>query len=113
MKENARRPRIRIWMLMIVVIVTASSSAAFRLTEQSRRFVDRAEYHREVLSGSSPALGAARMEIAVEYHSLDGQRAAWHRAMLQKYDRAARYPWLSVAADAPKPPHSKAKFPGL
>jgi hypothetical protein len=30
-------------------------------------------------------------------------RAAWHKALHEKYERAARSPWLVVAPDPPRP----------
>jgi hypothetical protein len=31
------------------------------------------------------------------------RRIAYHEAMIQKYQRAARHPWLPVAPDTPEP----------
>ena len=35
--------------------------------------------------------------------SADAQRAAYHAAIASKYERTARYPWLSIEPDDPAP----------
>jgi hypothetical protein len=36
--------------------------------------------------------------------SLNAARSAYHAALRDKYERAARYPWLPLAPDPPPPP---------
>jgi hypothetical protein len=47
--------------------------------------------------GASPDLVDSRGEV------LSVERDLWHAAMWAKYRRAARYPWLSVEPDPPRP----------
>jgi hypothetical protein len=38
-----------------------------------------------------------------KFAELSAARAAYHTALVQKYERAARYPWLPVEPDPPEP----------
>ena len=53
---------------------------------------------------------AGRLEIETVTSAISQGEAArrmeivhWHDAMSAKYERAARYPWLTVAPDPPEP----------
>jgi hypothetical protein len=93
-----RRPRVRIWMLMVgVTVVTIPIGLLAR---------------RDRLSRISAAHSALVMKDAepVEYRGVKRGRpfwptplGEWHLRMEQKYEHAARYPWLPVEPDPPQP----------
>ena len=85
-------PRFTVRRLMVAVAIVALLSGMERLRQRSVAFSSMANYH--VIKNSCWA-----GKYAKDYE----KGAAYHSLMWQKYDRAARYPWLSVEPDPPKP----------
>jgi hypothetical protein len=50
----------------------------------------------------APAIGLVARQIEREVERSQ-EEAAYYATMKQKYDRAARFPWLPVAPDPPRP----------
>jgi hypothetical protein len=108
-------PRITVRRLMIVVAIvgiTFGLAAEFlRLRKLSLLYRERAAAHgrtaRLAEIGCRSAERLLRADINVEYYrkKLSDWRLLvnWHERMIAKYERAACYPWHSVAPDLPKP----------
>jgi hypothetical protein len=84
-------PRVRFTVrrMMVAVAAVAACSAIVHLVALSRR------YERE-----SMVHWLLRMVFEVEGNN---RCVAYHERMGEKYDRAARYPFLPVAPDPPEP----------
>jgi hypothetical protein len=107
-----RRPRVRIWMMMVgVVVVALTTKIATWGTPSVRRqrFVDIASAH-------SRNAGWPYASTIIDEHGLAGlrdnarkadrlspERRAWHGAMAVKYRRAAEESWKPVMPDPPEP----------
>jgi MFS family permease len=81
--------------LLILVVLPAAEA----LRQRRNDFRERALIHESNerhFSGASWAVFDPNLPP-------DAKRAAYHRRMRLKYERAARYPWLPVAADSPPP----------
>jgi hypothetical protein len=88
-----RRPRVRIWMVMIVVAVVGIVSAGVCETRRRReRFWRISLYHR--------AIAYREGEICPEPNT---PLHRWHVRMASKYYDAFRCPWLPVEPDPPAP----------
>jgi hypothetical protein len=98
--------RFTIRRLMVGVAMAALLLGAIVGVENRRqRFLAIANIHRANLIaweevGSSEA-SRERFDISGRKVSLEADR--WHLQMAEKYDRAARYPWLPVRPDPPEP----------
>jgi hypothetical protein len=117
------RLRVRIWMVMVgvavVAVVMGASIATMRLNESSfskgvradayRMFA--AEFRRAVTEGREVSFGCCfSCEVdPVNTPPSPARIAEMRRSaerfefLARKFDRAARYPWLTVAPDPPKP----------
>lgn len=119
--------RIRIWMLMALAAVSAVAMGGWRSTREFRRlkllseeYAQRASRHAEyetVLKGiqTTQEAGPRRDDVSHDpamtregyYSPLTLSRIrdllAYHTSLRQKYERAARYPWLPVEPDPPEP----------
>jgi hypothetical protein len=102
------RPRVRFtirWLMVAVTIVGSVSATFVGLGKRADRFRALAKYHGEqVLDLETVADGRFR----VVGHTRDGEPVVQttvcrHAELAQKYERAARYPWLPVAPDPPAP----------
>lgn len=90
-------PRVRSTvrrMMVAVAFVGLAFGAYLACRVRAERFQDSARWHRVrhvalVIGGGDESPSLARLE--------------WHKAMAEKYDRAARYPWFPVAPDPPEP----------
>jgi hypothetical protein len=92
-----RLPRVRFTVrrLMASVAIVAFILWAERLLRLPREYRDRAGYYSQCEFDASGRLapGNPRDRAVVDhYHSLH-----------EKYERAARYPWLPIAPDPPEP----------
>ena len=101
--------RLTIRQMMILVVAVAVSMAAGdhglrvydRLHRRSEIYHQRARWHaiganpEWYVSSSSPRWR--------EYFHAHSERVAWNRRMVQKYERAAAFPWLAVEPDTPAP----------
>jgi hypothetical protein len=83
------RMTTRRWMVAVAVV-----AIFFGLAERSRRFSEIADLH----DGQSEA----SVTTPEERNRLTRWNA-YNRAMCRKYRRAARYPWLPVEPDPPRP----------
>jgi hypothetical protein len=82
-------PRFRFklkWMMVAVAIVAMLMAPVFILWRRSSALAQQGQYH-------------ARR--ASEYASV--YMSDYHRGLAEKYERAARYPWLPIAPDPPEP----------
>lgn len=89
-----RLPRVRFTMrlMMIVVAILANVLGLLGwLDRRARQFRDRRDFHR------------ARWSAIDEGFEVEAAPAAYHRAMAEKYRRAAECPWLPVEPDPPEP----------
>ncbi|MBV9510926.1 MAG: hypothetical protein JO303_11665 [Caulobacteraceae bacterium] len=109
-----RLPRYRVRTLMIAVAIAGAVGGAWTaLGRRRERFERLGWYHRgQVVSILFGAPGAdGRYVYEPTDHGQSGELITarqkrldrWHEAMAQKYWQAARYPWLPVARDPPRP----------
>ncbi len=104
----------------ITVLVIGGYIGARTLSQRAHRFRQLAEFHarraamfqesigsKERAAQGHEAYGGERMlQIARAYRAeakLCVRLAAYHAALIPKYQRATTHPWLSVAADPPEP----------
>jgi hypothetical protein len=98
------RRRISIRMLMALVAIAALIMAGGVLVKRSSEFRALAEEQADSEMASLEYAGDARGERGDPQRVARGeQMAAYHRELRIKYERAARYPWLSVEPDPPEP----------
>ena len=92
-------------MMVAIAVVGSASAAVVGLSKRAVRFRALAQYHAElVVDPETVADGRFR----VVGHSRDGEpivqtTVCRHAELAQKYERAARYPWLPVTPDPPEP----------
>ena len=90
-----RRPRAKLWMVMVAVAVVAiafpTTSWLVEVNRKAEFYRVMGRYYRTVVTapGATP-----------EYRQ---RFASWRSTMILKYERAARYPWLPVEPDTPPP----------
>lgn len=120
-----RVPRFRIRTMMVAVAVLGTALGV--LAERRARFLRRAAYHRTQFNpvsftvaafpgtgGPIPAASESGLTELVAWDSqgneltADQERAhsalnAWNSTLVNKYEHAARYPWLPVEPDPPPP----------
>lgn len=126
------RIRMRLWMLIVLVAVVAIGIGAYALRWRKWRFQIEAELHRlheqrfrtsleyarsdierdeEILSDRPTINWGEEVKAEVRKH-LKSTRAwsqslpraiEYHAHLRQKYERAARRPWMSIALDPPEP----------
>ena len=96
------RPRFRLRSLLITVAIAAVLLAAGVWGQRSGAYQRRAAYHRAQLQ-IWPELPYFHAEQYSEDLKAMLRRRGWHEAMADKYERAARSPWLSVEPDPPEP----------
>ncbi len=94
-----RRPRMttRRWMIAVAIV-----AVVIGIYERRRRFLRLAAIHAEAIAG----VDAGHVDIprpGEPFIWVASPRHRWHEALLAKYARAARYPWLPVEADTPEP----------
>lgn len=91
------RPRLTIRRLMILVAVVGLLVAIWTEGERRRqRFRDRVrDYAHSAIY--------LRLHAILDNRPPDPVRSAWFKAMQEKYEFAARYPWLPVSPDPPEP----------
>lgn len=104
-------PRLRISLrcLMVAVLVAGIAFWAIRLTRLSSRYREQAAHHSNELMYvwniccfDDLKTEASRRRHA-EHLAFSRRREADHVALKAKYDRASRYPWLSLVPDPPMP----------
>ena len=92
------RPRPTIRRLMVAVAVVAVVLALFEWMGRRGRHFGRLAYENRTQAELN------EVSWAVGNRNLPYRTLAAHRRKLQeKYERAARYPWLTVAPDPPEP----------
>ena len=83
-------------MMSAVAVVAALIGAGIGLSRRRERFLARAALH-----------GVEIGPAATVHYSFNDDRAmrwrTWHARLVEKYERAARHPWLPVAPDPPEP----------
>lgn len=98
------RLRLTIRRMMFLVAIVGMGLATALMIQRSRQFARIAEeqaYSESLsLSYADEARGKHGDRQRVERGEL---MASYHRALKLKYERAARYPWLSVEPDPPIP----------
>lgn len=81
--------------MMMGVAVAALLASVGRYARLSSKYSEQAKFHKSMAWSLMQAYpGPAGRFPQIEYHT----------GLQEKYERAARYPWLSVAADLPEPP---------
>ena len=111
-----RLPRMttRRWMIAVAVVgVMLAAAALFRRHLTLRELGDYHARMEGVLMDRARLLGQPSLEfanrypvIAAEwrtYAACEAEIGAWHARLKKKYRRAARYPWLAIEPDPPKP----------
>ncbi len=101
MKLPRVRFTVRRMMVAVAVVGTAfgSSVVLWRRAERFRRLAaDHGMFRVRVNDGPE-----CSMWFKVDGDTTSPVRDEWRRALAEKYDRAARYPWLPVAPDPPEP----------
>ena len=93
-----RFPRFRIRALMIAVALIA---VGLELSERSTTFRRRATHHRN--ESFRAAFGPGTHSRSLKVRRLMRAKDRWHSDLIEKYELAARYPWLPVAPDPPEP----------
>src|SRR4051794_6813888 len=105
-----RLPRSRLT-LRSMMVVMAVLAAVFWVVERGLRFQHLAEYHSLRSSADIVCCVVLMTDDGKETVLVEGgtgtpttaARADWHRILHEKYEQAARSPWLAVAADPPRP----------
>jgi hypothetical protein len=84
---------------MIAVAVVGVVLGLFLLVKRREdEFRRQAVHHTNELAGCYAPEGLTTAQVGAILRRRD-----YHRAMMIKYERAARYPWLPVAPDPPEP----------
>lgn len=104
-------PRVRFTvrsMMVVVVIVAVSIWAKFRVDSRRTHFIQLVRhYHEKRFAASAFSYSGPGRAIMEERMKADESRrvnaSAYYSDLIRKYERAARYPWLPVASDPPKP----------
>jgi hypothetical protein len=106
------RPRFTVRRLMVAVAIVGLIAGVGRaISQRSARFRMLSEKHRAKhwdepivrdVEGTGPDSGEENPAL-VELGRRDAAQQAFHRRMAEKYERAARYPWLLVPLDPPEP----------
>jgi hypothetical protein len=89
--------------LMLVVAIAAVSLWGVRMWELSGEYARMAEAERSREGELLLELAGVAYPYPGKFHEPIAARAAYHTALVQKYERAARYPWLAVMPDPPEP----------
>jgi hypothetical protein len=112
-----RRPRMTTRRGMVAVaVIGLMIGGGVRLKQRRDYFLSLAQSHQKEVASSmargkalksrfDPTSGMSNEEIMHLYLDSDRMidRADHHAAMVRKYERAARYPWLPVEPDPPPP----------
>ena len=94
-----RRPRLRVWTLLLLVTL-AVALGAYGLYRRTQRYRAMAAVH-----ARATELMRSRVDPVSFSRSAAWQaRAKYHAEMALKYERAAWRPWESVPPDPPEPP---------
>lgn len=100
-----RMPRVTIRRAMLLVVIIAMALA---VVARRSRFLELSEYHRAHAGTPTAITESSRTYFAVEHADgtrdfISSRRHWWHVSLQEKYERAARYPWLPVEPDASGP----------
>jgi hypothetical protein len=103
-----RFPRVTTqrWMTAVAVVALLMAIGGevvreSRLASRYRRLADAYRFAEDLNSGKRTALGVGGRWIRADHGSPEW--AAYYGEMRRKYERAARFPFLPVAADPPEP----------
>jgi hypothetical protein len=103
-------PRITVRWLMIAIAVVATLIGSVQLIRRRGQCLLHATFHASQERNfqkdiDSPPSGRASMSPATreEHERHDRARVPYHRELRWKYERAARYPWLTIEPDPPEP----------
>jgi hypothetical protein len=98
------RIRFTVRRVMVLVAIAGLAMAVATLVKRSNEFRALAEEQAEAELTSVGYADDARGEGRDPQRVARGEEmATYHRALRIKYERAARYPWLSVKPDPPIP----------
>src|SRR4051812_8359590 len=106
------RPRFTVRSLIVLVAVAAITSGVLvyveRMKRLSQQYRERAlnHYWQEMTIGTGQKSGYNGKVLSPDPSGL----VSYHAQLREKYERAARYPWLPVEPD-PMPPASAVKSP--
>jgi hypothetical protein len=104
------RMTTRRWMIVVAVVALFMTRGEVR--RRQNEFQQLAAYHQKARSLIVAGRGrtSGNMEIWLRHDPSKTSwrlssvwRAAYHSAMREKYEHAARYPWLPVEPDPPEP----------
>ncbi len=90
------RPRFTVRRLMVAVAIVELIAGV--LLDRGRRFREMVDRHWKLWLENPACVVDSRIPDEVQ-----ARRSEYDRAMGEKYEHAARYPWLPVAPDPPEP----------
>ena len=95
-------------MVVVVAVVALAIWAQFQVDARRNQFTQLIrEYEAKRYAASAFAYSGPAGKIMEERLKADKMRrakaSAYYTDLIQKYERAVRYPWLPVAPDPPKP----------
>src|SRR5438093_482947 len=94
-------PQFRLRTLMIAVAVVGSViGSAIELSRRSERFRTIAAYHAALAEGEVERVSCPEYP---GYCYRATSLGRWRWGIVRKYEHGARYPWLPLALDPPKP----------
>jgi hypothetical protein len=105
-----RLPRAKLTLRSMMVMM-AVLAAVCSVVERRLRFQHLAEHHFLRSSADIVCCAVLMTDDGKKTALVEGgtgtpttsARADWHRMLHEKYEKAARSPWLSVASDPPRP----------
>ena len=99
-----RRPRIRIWMLMMVVAIIGTILGAVAVCLHRRtEFARLADYHSSQIGPSHVSLAWPPPPGGYKINFPSHVQNDWRIALALKYHYASEHPWLPVWPDPPEP----------
>jgi hypothetical protein len=97
--------------MILIAVVTPLAWAPGEIKRRRERFEELAGEHKEQILFRWECLDVLEKatfrvddeESWLRYFAWERQITRWHRQLYNKYEHAARYPWLPVWPDPPKP----------
>jgi hypothetical protein len=105
-----RLPRAKLTLRSMMVVMAVMAAVCW-VVERRLRFQHLAEYHFLRSSADIVCCVVLLTDDGKETTLVEGgtgspttsARADWHKMLHEKYEKAARSPWLAVAPDLPRP----------
>ncbi len=94
-----RRPRLRVWTLLLLVTLTVALGA-YGLNRRTQKYRAMAAVHARATELIRSQVDPTSFSHSATWHA----RVKYHAEMALKYERAAWRPWDSSPPDPPEPP---------